>query len=244
MVCSHEIAASTAQLVAASKVSRECPHFRHTNMSHFFWLRFYSFPLFSFPGKSRQGQHQPAAPAASVPGRHAGHSSGGGFHQVWEVPDRGYRWAPQVHWRMLFNVYVTLDSCICNLQMFQMKKNSKNMVILKKDPRKSIYFSFFVVETMDFSSMTLTQIKRQEMDAQVSSRKWRVIRTHSSAFSSGLFASMIFLTSCDLEFQSWLDFLNFQFQDLNQTIEFCFRSFHQQQNWNSWSCWAFAKLKI
>lgn len=55
--------------------------------------------------------------------------------------------------------------------MFQMKKNSKNMVILKKDPRKSIYFSFFVVETMDFSSMTLTQIKRQEMDAQVSSRK-------------------------------------------------------------------------
>lgn len=33
------------------------------------------------------------------------------------------------------------------------------------------FFFCLFLETMDFSSMTLTQIKRQEMDAQVNSRK-------------------------------------------------------------------------
>lgn len=92
MVCSHEIAASTAQLVAASKVSRTdvwsltlCMHL--IMAVQFLWRSRQVLSFSLSPGESRQRQWQPAASAAGIPGRHTGHSSRRGLHQVWQIPD-------------------------------------------------------------------------------------------------------------------------------------------------------------
>lgn len=117
MVCSHEIAASTAQLVAASKVSKEyiltldaytclfyillwtdglnCLVFAELIKWEEYRCRQRSYVVshhVAVAGKSRQRQHQPAPSAAGVPGRHTGHRGCRGLHQVWKVPNWRQRW--------------------------------------------------------------------------------------------------------------------------------------------------------
>lgn len=88
MVCSHEIAASTAQLVAASKVQRQQIASNVCSRMNFQWYIIY----FIFSGKSRQGQYKPFPPPAGLQRGHPGHRRGRGINKVRQVSDWGYRW--------------------------------------------------------------------------------------------------------------------------------------------------------
>lgn len=102
MVCSREITASTAQLVAASKVGARLlpfPCFRVMLGHHVvtpnpgagLLARQGVTPSSLLSGEGRQRQRQPLQAPASLPGRHPGHSQRGGLHQGWEVSSGGER---------------------------------------------------------------------------------------------------------------------------------------------------------